>query len=70
MQSFTYLGLVVSENNVPKNWLIWHYGDMAYNLPLSYNPILSCNLRLDFLKGLFPVGLHVKALLSSSILAT
>ena len=35
VQSFTYLGLVVSEKNVPKNWLIYHYGDMAYNLPLT-----------------------------------
>ena len=32
---FTYLGLVVSEKNIPKNWLILHYGDMAYNLPLK-----------------------------------
>ena len=29
------IGLVVSEKNVPKNWLIYHYGDMAYNLPLN-----------------------------------
>ena len=35
VHSFTYLGLVVSEKNVPKNWLIQHYGDMAYNLPLN-----------------------------------
>ena len=24
-----------SSTNVPKNWLIIHYGDMAYNLPSS-----------------------------------
>ena len=35
VQTFTYLGLVVSDKNVPKNWLIYHYGDMAYNLPLT-----------------------------------
>ena len=34
VQSFTYLGLVVSEKNAPKHWLIEHYGDMAYNLAL------------------------------------
>ena len=37
VQSFKYLGLVVYEKHVPKNWLILHYGDMAYNLPLKDN---------------------------------